>query len=186
MLFNALRLAFRRLSHDKGFTLINMTGLATGICACIAIYTIASYELGFDTFHPDRDRIYRQLLWLVHAATAITIFVSCMGLLGLILYIVEKRKKEIGIRKVLGAGIANIAVLLNKEFVQLIAIALVIAAPIAWLSLQRWLLGFAFRTNLPWYIFAQAGIVALAIATATISIRVLSSNSQSDRKPQVT
>jgi putative ABC transport system permease protein len=114
-----------------------------------------------------------QLLWLVHTATAITIFVSCMGLLGLILYIVEKRKKEISIRKVLGAGIANIVILLNKEFAQLIAIALIIAAPIAWLALQRWLRGFAFRTSLPWYIFAQAGIVALAIAAATISIRVL-------------
>src|SRR5580698_3601492 len=59
MFANALRLAFRRLLHDKGFTLINMTGLATGICACIAIYTIASYELSFATFHPDGNRIYR-------------------------------------------------------------------------------------------------------------------------------
>jgi putative ABC transport system permease protein len=114
-----------------------------------------------------------QLAWLVHAATAITIFISCMGLLGLILYIVEKRKKEISIRKVLGAGIANIIILLNKEFVQLIGIALIIAAPIARLALQRWLREFAFRTTLPWWIVAQAGIAALAIAVTTISIRVV-------------
>jgi putative ABC transport system permease protein len=114
-----------------------------------------------------------QLSWLVHAATAITIFISCMGLLGLILYIVEKRKKEISIRKVLGAGIANIIILLNKEFAQLIGIALLIAAPIARLALQRWLREFAFRATLPWWIFAQAGIAALAIADTTISIRVL-------------
>jgi putative ABC transport system permease protein len=114
-----------------------------------------------------------QLAWLVHAATAITIFISCMGLLGLILYIVEKRKKEISIRKVLGAGVADIIVLLNKEFVLLIGIALLIAAPIARLALQRWLRDFAFHTTLPWWIFAQAGIAALAIAVSTISIRVL-------------
>ncbi len=114
-----------------------------------------------------------QLSWLVHAATAITIFISCMGLLGLILYIVEKRKKEISIRKVLGAGIANIVILLNKEFAQLIGIALIIATPISWLALQRWFREFAFHTTLPWWIFAQAGIAALTIATATISIRVL-------------
>jgi putative ABC transport system permease protein len=114
-----------------------------------------------------------QLSWLVHAATAITIFISCMGLLGLILYIVEKRKKEISIRKVLGAGVANIIIILNKEFAQLIGIALIIAAPIARLALQRWLREFAFRTTLPWWIVAQAGIAALAIAVTTISIRVL-------------
>jgi ABC-type lipoprotein release transport system permease subunit len=114
-----------------------------------------------------------QLVWLLHAATSITIFISCMGLLGLILYIVEKRKKEISIRKVLGAGVANIALLLNKEFIILIGISLLIAAPIAWLALQHWLREFAFHTSLPWWIFAQAGIVALAIAVATISFRVL-------------
>src|ERR1700722_15538663 len=59
MFANPLRLALRRPLHDKGFTTINVTGLATGICACIAIYTIASYELSFDNFHPDGNRIYR-------------------------------------------------------------------------------------------------------------------------------
>jgi putative ABC transport system permease protein len=122
------------------------------------------------------EKLYQsetQLSWLVHAATAVTIFISCMGLLGLILYIVEKRKKEISIRKVLGAGIADIVILLNKEFVQLIGIALLIAAPIASLALRRWLREFAFHTTLPWWIFAQAGIAALLIAVSTISIRVL-------------
>jgi putative ABC transport system permease protein len=149
--------------------------------------TIAQLKTVWQSIFPDQafqytwldeslHKLYQsetQLVWLVHAATAITIFISCMGLLGLILYIVEKRKKEISIRKVLGAGIANIVILLNKEFVLLIGIALFIAAPIAWLALQRWLREFAFRTSLPWWIFAQGGIVALAIATATISIRVL-------------
>ena len=114
-----------------------------------------------------------QQSWLVHAATAITIFISCMGLLGLILFVVERRKKEIGIRKVLGAGVTDIVVLLNKEFVQLIAIALLIAAPIAGFGAHRWLQGFAYRTAISWWIFLLAGGSAMLIAALTIAVSVI-------------
>ena len=115
----------------------------------------------------------RQLSWLVHLSTVLTIFVSCIGLLGLILFTVERKKKEISIRKVLGAGVADIVFLLNKEFMVLVGIALVIASPIAFLGMHRWLQNFAYRTAISWWIFVLAGLITLAISLLTISLRVI-------------
>jgi putative ABC transport system permease protein len=114
-----------------------------------------------------------RLSWLVHAATTLTILISCIGLLGLILYVVENRKKEISVRKVLGARVIDILLMINKDFVGLIALALLIASPLAWITLHRWLLGFAYRTSLNWWFFPLAGIASLAITSLTISIRVI-------------
>jgi putative ABC transport system permease protein len=114
-----------------------------------------------------------RLSWLVHAATALTILISCIGLLGLILYVVENRKKEISIRKVLGARVMDILLMINKDFIGLIALALLIASPLAWITLHRWLLGFAYRTSLSWWIFPLAGIASLVITSLTISVRVI-------------
>jgi len=115
----------------------------------------------------------RQLSRLVRIATAVTIFISCIGLLGLILFIVERRKKEISIRKVLGAGIADIVFLLNKEFIMLVGIALGIASPIAFLGMHRWLQNFAYRTTISWWTFVLAGLITLSISVLTISLRVI-------------
>lgn len=115
----------------------------------------------------------RQFSWLIYTATALAIFISCMGLLGLILFIVERKKKEISIRKVLGAGVADIVLLLNKEFAVLIVIALLIATPIAAYSMNRWLQNYAYRTAISWWVFLLAGLAALAIASLTISYRVI-------------
>jgi len=115
----------------------------------------------------------RQLSWLVGISTAITIFVSCIGLLGLILFIVERKRKEISIRKVLGAGVADIVFLLNKEFMVLVGIALAIASPIAFLGMHHWLQNFAYRVTVSWWIFILAGLITLAISLLTISLRVI-------------
>jgi ABC-type antimicrobial peptide transport system permease subunit len=115
----------------------------------------------------------RQLSWLVGVSTAVTIFVSCIGLLGLTLFIVERRKKEVSIRKVLGAGVANIVFLLNKEFLVLLGIALVIASPIAFLGMHRWLRDFAYRITISWWIFVLAGGITVTISILTISLRVI-------------
>jgi hypothetical protein len=115
----------------------------------------------------------QQLSWLVGVSTAVTIFVSCIGLLGLILFIVERKKKEISIRKVLGAGVASIVYLLNKEFMVLVVIALVIASPIAFLGMHRWLQNFAYRITISWWVFVLAGMITLAISLLTISLRVV-------------
>ena len=115
----------------------------------------------------------RQMSWMVRVSTAVTIFVSCIGLLGLILFTVERKKKEISIRKVLGAGVGDIVFLLNKEFMILVGIALAIASPIAFLGMRRWLQDFAYRVSISWWIFVLAGLITLAISLLTISLRVI-------------
>jgi len=115
----------------------------------------------------------QQLSRLVRISTVVTIFVSCIGLLGLILFTVERKKKEISIRKVLGAGVADIVFLLNKELIVLVGIALAVASPIALLGTRRWLQGFAYRISISWRIFVLAGLITLTISLLTISLRVI-------------
>lgn len=111
--------------------------------------------------------------WLVNIATLITIFISGMGLFGLAMFTAERRTKEIGIRKVLGAGVPDIAILLSKEFASLLGLALVIASPIAWYGMNRWLQDFAYRTAFSWWIFVVAGLGAGIIALVTIGFRTI-------------
>ena len=105
--------------------------------------------------------------------TAIAIFISCLGLLGLAAYSAIKRTKEIGVRKVLGASVSNIVALLSKDFIMLVVIAFVIAAPAAYFISHRWLQQFAYRTNISLWIFIAAGLLAVMIALATISFQAI-------------
>ncbi len=97
------------------------------------------------------------------------IFISCLGLFGLVISSTEQRKKEIGIRRVNGARILEILLMLNKDFIKWVLVAFVIASPAAWFFMHRWLENFAYRTTLSWWIFALAGILALVIALLTVS-----------------
>jgi ABC-type antimicrobial peptide transport system permease subunit/AraC-like DNA-binding protein len=117
----------------------------------------------------------QQTQWLMQTAMAITIFISCMGLFGLAMFTTERRTKEISIRKVLGASVTNILTMLNKEVVVLIAVSLLIASPIAWLFIHKWLQNFAYHTNLSLWVFILAGAGAMLIALATISFRTMRS-----------
>jgi putative ABC transport system permease protein len=99
----------------------------------------------------------------------LAIFIACLGLLGLATYTAERRTKEIGIRKVLGADLRNIVGLLSKDFIVLVLIAIVIATPISWYAMDRWLEGFAYKMEIHAWIFALSGFVALLIALFTIS-----------------
>jgi putative ABC transport system permease protein len=103
----------------------------------------------------------------IFAMLAITL--SLFGLMGLILFYAESRTKEIGIRKVNGARVTQIMVILNKEFIKWLAIAFVIACPIAWYAMHQWLQNFAYKTELSWWVFVAAGSVALVIALLTVS-----------------
>ena len=103
----------------------------------------------------------------------ITIFISSMGLFGLALFTAEQRTKEIGIRKVLGATVANIVTLLSKDFVLLVLISLVIASPVAWYFMNRWLEDFAFRIHIGWWVFVLAGSIAILTALFTVSFQAL-------------
>jgi ABC-type antimicrobial peptide transport system permease subunit len=111
--------------------------------------------------------------WLANASMLVTIFISCMGLFGLAMFSARRRVKEIGIRKVLGAGVGQILVLLNRDFVVLVALALVIATPIAYYLSNLWLEDFVERTGLSWWLFALAGLSAVVIALATVSFQAL-------------
>jgi ABC-type antimicrobial peptide transport system permease subunit len=100
---------------------------------------------------------------------AIAIIISCLGLFGLAAYTAEQRTKEIGIRKVLGASVQNIVLLLSREFVRLVVIAFVIATPLAWYMMSLWLENFAYSDGISPWVFAVAGLLALIIAFVTVS-----------------
>jgi ABC-type antimicrobial peptide transport system permease subunit len=135
---------------------------------------------GFPFTYKFSDDIYGRLylseqiigrLSIIFAILAI--FISCLGLLGLSIFTAEQRTKEIGIRKVLGAGIASLIHLLSGEFLVLVGIAFLIAVPLAWWAMHQWLQQFAYQTNIPWWIFALSGILALLIALATVCWQAL-------------
>jgi putative ABC transport system permease protein len=103
----------------------------------------------------------------------LAIMISCLGLFGLISFVAEQRTMEIGIRKVLGANASGIVALLSKDFLKLVTIAIIIASPIAWIIMNKWLQNFAYRANISWWIFFLAGIVALLIALFTVSFQAI-------------
>ncbi|MEI6138126.1 MAG: FtsX-like permease family protein, partial [Mariniphaga sp.] len=106
-------------------------------------------------------------LFLIFAS--VNIFLCVLGILGLSLSMNENRIKEIGIRKVNGATVTEILTLLNSDFVKWVAIAFVVAAPIAWYAMFKWLENFAYKTNLSWWIFALSALIALVITLITVS-----------------
>ena len=103
----------------------------------------------------------------------LAIFISCLGLLGLASYSTLQRTREIGVRKVLGASVSNIINLLSKEFLKLVLVAFIIAAPVAWLFMNKWLRDFAYRTSVSWWMFVFAGLAAIVIAFGTISFQAI-------------
>lgn len=103
----------------------------------------------------------------------LAIVIACLGLFGLATYMAEQRTKEIGIRKVLGASVSNVALMLSKEFLLLVLIAAVMAFPVAWWAMNRWLQDFAYRITISWWIFIAAGVIAAVIALLTISFQTI-------------
>ncbi len=119
---------------------------------------------------------------LLNWATGLAILISCLGLLGLVIHTTERRTKEIGIRKVLGASLAQLNLLLCKEFLILVGIAFAIAVPIAWWGLSNWLQDFAYKTELSWWIFLLSGVSMLLIALIIISIRTIAASNRNPVK----
>ena len=115
----------------------------------------------------------QQAAMLINTSTIITIFISCIGLLGLMLFATQKKAKEISIRKILGATIGHILMGLGKDFILLVAIAFLIASPIAWYIMHQWLQEFAYRVNISWWIFALAGLASIIIALIIISFQAI-------------
>ncbi|MCX2741643.1 ABC transporter permease [Pontibacter anaerobius] len=138
----------------------------------------------FDQRHPMEyffmdeffDRQYRaeeKMLTVFGYFAGLTILIACLGLFGLASFTAEQRTKEIGIRKVLGSTTGNIVLLLSKDFALLVAIAIMLATPVAWYGMSQWLQDFAYRIDLSWWIFALAGLLALVIALATVSFQAV-------------
>ena len=105
----------------------------------------------------------------IRAFTLLAILVACLGLFGLVSFTTEQRTKEIGVRKVLGASVTGIWILLSKDFLKLVAVAFVVAAPLAYVAMNRWLEEFAYRVDVSWPIFVMAGVAALLVALLTVS-----------------
>ncbi len=101
----------------------------------------------------------------------LSILIGCLGLFGLAAYTAERRTKEIGVRKVLGASVGNIAAMLSKDFLKLVLIAILIASPIAWYGMNKWLDDFAYKIDIQWWMFALAGLLAVGIALLTVSFQ---------------
>ncbi|WP_234736852.1 ABC transporter permease [Tellurirhabdus bombi] len=106
-------------------------------------------------------------------AAGLAIFIACLGLFGLATFTAEQRTKEIGVRKVLGASAGSIVALLSRDFLKLVVIAIIIATPLAWYAMNRWLQDFAYRVELSWWMFVLAGGIAMLIALATVSFQSL-------------
>ncbi|HYK57213.1 MAG TPA: ABC transporter permease, partial [Flavisolibacter sp.] len=103
----------------------------------------------------------------------LTIFISCLGLFGLAAYMAENRIKEIGVRKVLGASVANITTLLSKDFLKLVIISFLVAAPLAFWAMSKWLQSYTYRISIEWWVFALAGILSVLIAIVTVSYQAI-------------
>ena len=103
----------------------------------------------------------------------LAIIISCLGLFGLASYAAEKRVKEVGIRKVLGASLQNIVMMLSKDFLKYVLIAALIAWPLSWFAVHRWLQDYAYRIKISWWIFLSAVMVAMIIAFVTISFQAI-------------
>jgi len=115
----------------------------------------------------------RRLARLFGAFTTLALLIACLGLFGLAAFTAEQRTKEIGIRKVLGASVTHLVALLSKDFLKLIGIAFVVAAPVAYLVMAKWLETFAYRIDVSWWIFLTAGSLALAIGLLTVSYQAI-------------
>jgi putative ABC transport system permease protein len=110
---------------------------------------------------------------IIGILAGLAIIISCLGLFGLASYSAEKRIKEVGIRKVLGASVQNIVGMLSKDFLKYVLIAAVIAWPLAWFSIYKWLQDYAYRIHISWWIFLLAVLLAMLIALITISYQAI-------------
>ena len=121
----------------------------------------------FEMIYRD-DRKTATLIWIF---AAIAVLISCLGLFGLAAFTAEQRTKEVGIRKVLGASISSIIGLLSRDFILLVVLAFLVACPLAWWGMNKWLQDFAYHVQLDWWIFVLAGLVALLVALVTVSFQ---------------
>jgi len=132
-------------------------------------YTYHFFDESIAQMYGKEQNTSKLLTW----ATGLSIFISCLGLLGLVIFTTNLRTKEIGVRKVLGASVAQIVTLLSKELVALIALSFLVATPIAWYAMNKWMQDFADHTSLSWWIFMVSGAGMLLTALITLSFQTI-------------
>ena len=138
------------------------------------IYPEDDFEYQF--FDEDIAKYYeaeQNISSLLKWSTGLAVFISCLGLLGLVIYTTNQRTKEIGVRKVLGATVTHVVTLVSKDFIVLVLVAFAIATPLAWIAMNKWLQNFAYRTNVSWWIFALAGMLMIIIALIILSVQTI-------------
>ena len=133
------------------------------------IFEFSFLDEQLDAMYKSEARLYT----LFKIFSGLAMFISCLGLWGLATFAAQKRIKEIGIRKVLGASVANITAMLSKDFLKLVFISVLIASPLAYYGMHKWLQDFAYRINISWWVFALAGLVAVFIALFTVSFQAI-------------
>jgi ABC-type antimicrobial peptide transport system permease subunit len=158
---------------EKGKTQQALEGLAK-------LYRQVNPEHAFNyTFMDERyEQLYKSeqvVSKLSNVFAVLAIVISCMGLLGLAIFSAEQRRKELSIRKILGASVAGIIIKFSADFLKLVILAMAVAIPFAWLMMSNWLESFAYQIKLDWWIFAFAGLIAIFLSMVTISIQALSS-----------
>ncbi len=136
------------------------------------VYPDTDFDYTFlDKKISDFYKAEQDLSMLLRWSSAVAIFISCLGLLGLVIFMTNNRIKEIGVRKILGASVRQIITLLSVDFVKLIAFAIMIAIPIAWWLTHNWLQNFAYHTKLSWWIFLLSGVIMITIALFILCLR---------------
>jgi putative ABC transport system permease protein len=170
------------LSTEPSYTYLvahaNVSNIKSTLNSMAATWTQLNPNEPFEYSFLDQDfeKNYiaeERLAAIIRYFTIIAIFISCLGLFGLTTFTVEQRTKEIGIRKVLGANVSGLVALLSKDFLKLVGIAVLIASPIAWYAMDKWLQNFAFRTDITWIVFAVSTLFVMVIAFATISFQAI-------------
>jgi putative ABC transport system permease protein len=160
---------------SAGLSAANVKRLMTNMeSAYKKIYPGTAFQSRF--FDESLEQIYtqeRQTSQILNIAMGIAIFISCMGLFGLAAFTANQRTREISIRKVLGAGVPRLVALLSMEFILLVGLSTVIAAPLAGWGAHQWLQNFAYRTSMPWWTFVLAGVAAMVIALLTVSFQTI-------------
>jgi len=156
---------FIRMEPDK------VTSMVPYIKKTIQSFNL-SYLLNFRFLADDYANLYRteqNISKIIRYSSFLAIFISCLGLIGLSSIMIERRTKEIGIRKVNGAKSIEIFSLLSKEYSTWVIISILIGSPVAWYAMNKWLQNFAYRINMSWWVFALAGVIALVVALLTVS-----------------
>ena len=171
-----------QLNNRPNFNYIIVHAKASDIAPLLSSVTASWHKLNpnepFEYSFLDEDfqknyEAENRLASIVGYFTVIAILISCLGLFGLATFSAEQRTKEIGVRKVLGASVTGIVALLSKDFLRLVAISVVIASPIAWWVMHKWLQDFAYRVDISWMVFLITTVVALTIALLTISFQAI-------------